>query len=103
MTIDNDLLIATETSTGKVIFSYDINKKISDYLNSKKEKVEFKSLMIADSKIFIFLKNSYVVKFNLNGTIDSISKLPEKINSNPIIVDSSLIFLNKKNKITVIN
>ena len=56
MTIDNDLLIATETSTGKVIFFYDINKKISDYLNSKKEKVEFKSLMIADSKIFIFLK-----------------------------------------------
>ena len=43
MTIENDLLIATETSTGKVIFSYDINKKISDYLNSKKKKLNLKA------------------------------------------------------------
>ena len=59
--------------------------------------------MFVDNKIFIFLKNSYVIKFNLNGTIDAINKLPEKINSYPIIVDSSLIYLNRKNEIIFVN
>ena len=59
--------------------------------------------MFANSKILIFLKNSYVIKFNLNGTVDAIKKLPEKMNSYPIIVDNSLIYLNKKNKIIVLN
>ena len=37
-----------------------------------------------NGKIFIFLKNSYVIKFELNGNIEKIVKLPFKINSNPI-------------------
>ncbi len=101
--VENDLLIATDLNSGKIIFSYDINQKISKFLNTKKKKVELKRLMFADNKIFIFLKNSYVVKFNLNGTVDSINKLPEKINSYPIIIDSSLVYLNKKNEIIVVN
>lgn len=99
----NDLLIATDLNSGTIIFSYDINQKISEFLNSKKKKVEIKGLMFANSKILIFLKNSYVIKFNLNGTVDAIKKLPEKMNSYPIIVDNSLIYLNKKNKIIVLN
>ena len=34
----NDLLIATDLNSGTIIFSYDINQKISEFLNSKKEK-----------------------------------------------------------------
>ena len=48
--------------TGKVIYSYDINKKISEFLNIKKKEAEYKTIMIANSKIFIFLKNSFVIK-----------------------------------------
>ena len=103
ITVDNDLLIATDLNSGKIIFSYDINQKISEFLNTKKKNVELKNLMFANNKIFIFLKNSYVIKFNLNGTINAINKLPEKINSYPIIVDSSLVYLNRKNEIIFVN
>ena len=102
-TIDNNFLIATELNTGKILFSYNINQKISDYLNIKRKKVEFQSWMFADNKIFIFLKNSFVLKFNLNGELSGIDKLPEKIKSKPIIIDSSLIFLNFKNRISIVN
>lgn len=102
-TIDNNLLIATELDNGKVIFSYDINEKISNYLNVKKRKVEFKTLMPIENQLFVFLKNSYVLKFKYNGSLFEISKLPEKIHSNPIVIDDSLIFLNTKNRISVIN
>ncbi len=101
--LDNDLLIATELDTGKILFSYNINKKIAEYLKTKEKRVEFQSLISADNKIFIFLKNSYVVKFSLNGEISEINKLPEKINSFPIIVDKNLIYLNDKNRISIIN
>jgi outer membrane protein assembly factor BamB len=102
-TVDNNFLIATELKTGKILFSYSINKKISDFLNIKRKQVDYQSLMLAENKIYIFLKNSFVLKFNLNGELSEIDKLPEKIKSKPIIIDSSLIFLNTKNRISVVN
>ena len=102
-TVSNNLLIATAYETGKIIFSYDINQKIAEYLSNKKRKVELKRLMFLENKIFIFLKNSFVLKFSNKGDLLEISKLPEKINSEPIIIDDTLVFLNKKNKIAVIN
>ena len=72
-------------------------------MSTKKRKVELKSLMFLENKIFIFLKNSFVLKFSNKGDLLEISKLPEKINSEPIIIDDTLVFLNKKNKIAVIN
>ena len=59
--------------------------------------------MILDNKIFIFLENSYVLKFEMNGDLYAINKLPEKISSDPIIIDNSIIFLNKKKKISIVN
>ena len=88
---------------GKIIYSYDVNQKIADYYETKKKKAEFQSILIADNKTFVFLKNSFVLKFNKNGSLSNIKKLPSKINSNPIFVNSSLIFIDKKNKISVIN
>ena len=49
-----------------------------------------------NDKIFIFLKNSFVLNFDINGNLDNIEKLPTKINSNPIIIDGSIIYLDKK-------
>jgi outer membrane protein assembly factor BamB len=101
--LHSNLLIATDLNNGKIIYSYDINQLISDFLNTKKNEVEFKTLMLANNQIFIFLENSYVIKLNLNGTLDKIDKLPTKINSLPIFISKSIIFLNNKNKISVIN
>ena len=56
-----------------------------------------------NGKIFLFLKNSYVVVFEVNGDIEKIMKLPFKMNSAPILIQDSLIFFDFNNKISVIN
>ena len=61
------------------------------------------SIIIAGNKINIFLNNSYVLKLNSNGELIDVIKLPTKINTYPIFYKNNLIFLNKKNKIFIIN
>ena len=56
-----------------------------------------------NDKIFIFLNNSFVLNFDIIGNLDNIKKLPTKINSNPIIIDGSIIYLDKKNRLSIVN
>jgi hypothetical protein len=100
---NNNLLIAMNLINGEIIYSYDINEKIASFLDIKKEKVKIKNLMIINNKLFIFLKNSYLLKFNINGNIEAVEKFKDKIYSQPIFVNESLLYLNKKNKILIIN
>ncbi len=76
---------------------------ISDYLNSKKKKIKVNLLRLINGQIFVFLNNSFVVKFDVDGKIIDIYKLPKKINSNPIFIENSLIYLNNRNKIFILN
>ena len=99
----NNLLISLNLIDGKIIYSYDINDLIAKYYNVKKRKVAIQSLMILNDKIFLFLNNSYLVKFNFNGNIDNIVKLPSKLNTQPIVINRSIIYLNNNNKLVVIN
>ena len=99
----NNLLISINLNNGEIIYSYNINQKIAEFLNTKKKKVEFMKILMANNSILIFLKNSYVVKFDVNGNIKEIFKLPIKMNSNPKIINNSLIYLDKKNKIIIID
>ncbi len=99
----NNLLLVMNLSDRKIIFSSDINQDISNYLNIKKHSVKIKSLNIMENQIYIFLKNSYYIKYNLNGKIDYINKLPSKINSQLIFINNKISFLDFKNKINVID
>ena len=101
--IDNNFLISMDLNTEKILYSYDINERISNFLDIDKKKVEFHDLIFMNNQIFIFLKNSYILKFNVNGNLSEINKLPAKIISKPIIVNKVLIFLDKKNKVSVVN
>ena len=56
-----------------------------------------------NSKLFIFLRNSYVVQLSLRGEIEEIKKLPSKIKTKPIILNSSIMYLDNKNKLSIIN
>jgi len=98
-----NLLIATDITNGKIIYSHNINDRIADFIKTNKKKVKLKNIMLADDKIFIFLKNSYVVKFNIKGNIEEINKLPSKINSNPIFINSSMLFLDYRNKLSIVD
>ena len=99
----NNLLICFDLEKRKVVYSYNINEKISEFLNIKKRKVVFKNMMIINNQIFIFLDNSYLLKFKLNGELSKVEKLPSKINSYPIFIDNSMIYLDKKNKVTIVD
>ncbi len=99
----NGILISMSVEDGNIIYSYDINEKISKFLKIKKKSARFKSIMLINSKLFIFLENSYVLKLGIDGNIDKIFKLPTKIRSYPIIINESLIYLDKNNKISILN
>ena len=96
----NSLLVAINLVSGKILYSYDINKKISDFLKLNKESVYFKMLVLSNDKILIFLQNSYILRFNMNGDLEKVIKLPTQIKSNPIFIKNSVAFLDKKNKIS---
>ena len=100
---ENNLIISIDLSDNKIIYSYDINTKISDFLSIKKKQVYFKSFSILNNKIFVFLQNSYLLIFNINGELVEIRKLPAKINTSPIFVDNKILYISKKNKLIVIN
>ncbi len=100
---ENNLLIAADLKKKQIIYSYDINEKISEYLKIKKRTVEFKDILMANNQIFIFLKNSYLLKFSLDGKLQEVNKLPGKINSKPIIVNGSLVYIDKNNKILIVD
>ena len=100
---NNNFLISVQISSGKIIYSYEINQLISDYLNIKKKKVNINLIRLINNQIFVFLDNSYVVKLSIDGSIKEIFKLPRKINSNLIFIENSLIYLNNKNRIIILN
>ena len=65
----NNLLVVIELNSLKIIYSQNINEKIAKFLNTDKKLVEFKEMFIVNNNIYIFLKNSYLLKFNLNGDL----------------------------------
>ena len=75
--------------------------KANEWQHIKSKRVN--SLFIANNKILIFLKNSYVLKFSFFGDIEDIFKLPTKLNSNPVFVNDTFLYLDKNNKLSVVN
>ena len=99
----NNFLILLDLNTNKILYSSDIDNQISNFLDIKKKKSVIKSFMLINNEIFIFLKNSYLLRFQSTGMIKSIKKLPAKLNSSPIIIDKFIYFLNNKNKLIVLS
>ena len=56
-----------------------------------------------NNNLFIFLHNSYVIKFDTMETIQDIYKLPNKLGSSPIFINESILYLNNKNRLVVLN
>ena len=98
-----NLLIAMNLISGEILYSHDINVQIAEFLNIKKKKVQIKNMMLINNNFFIFLKNSYFLIFNINGKLDIVNKLPSKILSEPIVIDGSILYLNNKNKLIVLD
>ena len=102
ITKDN-LLVCINIDTGKINFSLNIAKEIANFLDTKTKSVSIKSLSIANNNLLIFLNNSYLIAFNKNAKIEKIEKLKSKLGTFPIFIDKSILFLNKNNKLIVLN
>ena len=100
---NNNLLISLDLSNNKIIYSYDIEEKIFDFYNKNKKKIIFSNILAANNQLLIFLKSSQILKFNIDGNLDDIVELPTNINSNPMIVNNLLYYLDNKNKLSIVN
>ena len=99
----NNFLICLSLKNKEIVYSYDINQKIAEFLNLKKKRVEPQSFFLVNNKIFTFLKNNYLVIFNINGELEEVRKLPSKIYSIPIFINNSIFYLDQKNRLLVLN
>ena len=61
------------------------------------------NLKLINNNIHIFLKNSLVLNFDIRGGLKEILKLPIKIHTQPIIIDNSILYVNRKNKLIILN
>ena len=59
--------------------------------------------MLVNNNLFVFLNNSYVLNFNIKGKLQEIKKLNSEVNSQPIFIDAVLMYLDQKNRLTIVN
>ena len=65
----NNFLIAIDLENNEILYSQDINLKVANFLDTKKKSLNFKTMMLLNSEIFIFLNNSYVLNFQISGDL----------------------------------
>ena len=99
----NNFLIAINLNNNEIIFSQNIFSEVQEFFKIKKENFILKRMFLVNNKLLIIMNNSNLLDFNISGKLNSINKLPKKINSFPIFINGSLIYLNNKNKIIVLN
>ena len=99
----NNFLISLNLSNLKILYSYNIDEQIADFLDIKKKKVKLKSFLIANNEILILLSNSYILNFDIKGKLKKIKKLNSKVSSQPIFIEKSLLYLDNKNKLIILN
>lgn len=98
-----DFLISLDLNSGKIIYSYELNKKTSDFLKSEKKKIYPKNIAMLSDNIFLFLENSFALKLDIYGNLNKIIKFSNRFETYPIFIDKNIIYVNKKNKVVIIN
>ncbi len=100
---NNNLLISLDLKNLNILYSQNINQQVAEFLKIKKKEVKTKNIIVAKSKIFIFLTNSYILKYNMEGKLEEVRKPQAKMRSQPILINGSLLFINNKNKLVILN
>lgn len=103
MTNKNNFLLAYDLIDNKILYAYNIDEQIANSLKIKKQKISLKYFMLVNNDFLLFLNNSYILYFNIRGKLKEIKKLNSKISSEPIFIDKSLLYLDKKNRLRVLN
>lgn len=99
----NNLLISLNLVDGKILYSYNVDDQISKFLNITKKKVSLKSLILVNNDLIVLLNNSFLLNFDVKGKLKKINKLKSRINTEPIFIDKSFLYLDNKNRLTILN
>ena len=99
----NNFLVAIDSISGNILYSYNLDQKVSEFFKIKKKNLKIKNIMMLNNEIFVFLKNSYVLILDINGSLKEIRKFPSSIYSQPILVDNKILYLDKNSKIFIVN
>ena len=59
--------------------------------------------MLVNNNLLISLNNSYLLYFDISGKLKEIKKLNSPMSSKSIFIDRSLIYLDKKNRLRILN
>ena len=102
ITRDN-LLVCIDIIDGNLVYSIDISKEIGEFIKSKNKSITIKTLAIVNNDLYVFLKNSYLVKFSINGVVQDVSKLSAKLSTFPIFINDSIIYISNKSKLIILN
>ncbi len=95
----NNFLIAINLNTKKIIYSYNLDT-LDNYL---KNKYFIMDMMLLNNEIFIFLKNNKILVFQINGKFKTLKKLPSSLNTFPISINNSILYLNNSNQLIILN
>jgi len=99
----NNFLVLINLEDGKILYSQDIRKNINNFTNKKVKNINIKSFFIANNNIYMILKNSLKVKLSIDGKVVDVKELKSKINTDPILINGSIIYIDKKNKLSIVN
>ena len=100
---NNNYLIALDLINKKIIYSSDIDAQIANYLDAKKKLTAIKDFLFINNEIVMFLENSYLIKFEINGKLKEVRKLPSKMITHPIIINNTVMFIDNKNRLNILN
>ena len=97
-------MICLNISNGKVIWAKELKKTETTLVGTKINKINnIEKMLMLNNKLYLFAKNGNLIVVNKkNGELES-SNFLKKINSNIIIAENKLIFINSKNKIEIFN
>ena len=99
----NNFLIAVNLKNNQIIYSYDMKKYIQK-INKKNSNLKYSlQMMILNNEIFLFINNSFILNIDLNGKFRSLNRLKLKTNTFPISIENALYYLDKKNKLIILN
>ena len=98
-----NLLVALNILTGEAFFSKNVSQDIKNFLGVKKFNFQIKKINILSNKIYIFLNKSNLLIYNFKGELKEIKKFPAKLNIQPIFIKNSILGLNSKNKLLIID
>ena len=100
---NNSLLVAINLENNQILYSKNISLQVAKFLNTKKKNLNFKEIMLLNNKVYIFLENSFILNFRENGELKEVKKLPSRIHSSPIFINTKTLYLNQKKKLIILN